>query len=72
MIEVFRIPISKNRLRSMPAAERNLLLLISHAVNQISVIDAKRGRTNAVRPPGFYKRLARTGGDFLRKYRRSC
>jgi len=38
MIEVFRVPISKAQLRSIPVDERNLLLLISHAVNQISVL----------------------------------
>jgi hypothetical protein len=38
MIEIFRIPISKNQLRVIPADERNLLLLVSHAVNQMSVL----------------------------------
>src|SRR5271169_6606310 len=38
MIEVFRIPISKDQLRAIPADERNLLLLASHAVNQMSVL----------------------------------
>lgn len=38
MIEVFRVPISKDRLRSIPVEERNLLLLASHAVNQLSVL----------------------------------
>lgn len=38
MIEVFRIPISKDQLRSIPTDERNLLLLASHAVNQMSVL----------------------------------
>jgi hypothetical protein len=38
MIEVFRIPISKDQLRTIPGDERNLLLLTSHAVNQISVL----------------------------------
>ena len=38
MIEVFRVPISKAQLRSIPVDERNLLLLISHAVNQMSVM----------------------------------
>jgi hypothetical protein len=38
MIEVFRIPVSKAQLRAIPANERNLLLLTSHAVNQISVL----------------------------------
>jgi len=38
MIEVFRIPISKDQLRAISADERNLLLLTSHAVNQISIL----------------------------------
>src|ERR1700730_673500 len=38
MIKVFRIPISKAQLRAIPADERNLLLLASHAVNQISIL----------------------------------
>jgi hypothetical protein len=38
MIEVFRIPLSKDQLRAIPAEERNLLLLTSHAVNQLSVL----------------------------------
>jgi len=38
MIEVFRVPISKEQLRAIPTAERNLLLLASHAVNQLSVL----------------------------------
>jgi len=38
MIEVFRIPISKDQLRAIPADERNLLLLASHGVNQLSVL----------------------------------
>ena len=38
MIEVFRVPISKEQLRAIPPAERNLLLLASHAVNQLSVL----------------------------------
>ena len=38
MIEVFRIPISKAKLRSMPSDDRHLLLLASHAVNQISIV----------------------------------
>jgi hypothetical protein len=36
MIEVFRIPVSEDQLRSIPSDERNLLLLVSHAVNQMS------------------------------------
>jgi hypothetical protein len=38
MIEVFRIPISKAQLRAIPSDERNLLLLVSHAVNQLSIL----------------------------------
>ena len=38
MVEVFRIPISKDQLRAIPADERNLLLLVSHAINQITVL----------------------------------
>src|SRR5271166_5503473 len=38
MIEVFRVPISKDRLRAIPVEERNLLLLASHAVNQLSIL----------------------------------
>ena len=38
MTEIFRVPISKDQLRSIPADERNLLLLTSHAVNQLSVM----------------------------------
>lgn len=38
MIEVFQVPISKAQLRAMPLEERHLLLLASHAVNQISVV----------------------------------
>jgi hypothetical protein len=38
MIEVFPIPITKAQLRVMPAQERHLLLLASHTVNQISVV----------------------------------
>jgi len=38
MIEIFRIPISKRQLQAIPADERNLLLLTSHAVNQLSVL----------------------------------
>jgi hypothetical protein len=38
MIEIFRIPISKDQLRAIPADERNLLLLASHAVNQLSIL----------------------------------
>jgi hypothetical protein len=38
MIEVFRVPVSKAQLRAIPTDERNLLLLTSHAVNQISIL----------------------------------
>src|ERR1700689_2701194 len=38
MIEIFRIPISKDQLRAIPADERNLLLLASHAVNQLTIL----------------------------------
>jgi hypothetical protein len=38
MIEIFRVPISEDHLRMMPAAERNLLLLAGRAVNQLSVL----------------------------------
>jgi hypothetical protein len=37
-IEVFRIPVTKEQLRAVPVDERNLLLLASHAVNQISIL----------------------------------
>jgi len=38
VIEVFRAPLSKDQLRALPADDRNLLLLASHAVNQITVL----------------------------------
>jgi hypothetical protein len=38
MIEIFRVPISKDQLRSIPSDERNLLLLASHAVNQLTIL----------------------------------
>jgi len=38
MIEVFRVPLSKSQLRAIPPEERNLLLLASHAVNQVSIL----------------------------------
>jgi hypothetical protein len=38
MNEIFRVPISKAQLRSIPQDERNQLLLTSHAVNQMSVL----------------------------------
>ncbi|MGE0236464.1 hypothetical protein [Methylocystis sp.] len=37
-IEIFRVPLSKDQLRSVPVDDRNLLLLASHAVNQLSVL----------------------------------
>lgn len=37
-IEIFRVPLSKDQLRAVPIDDRNLLLLASHAVNQISVL----------------------------------
>lgn len=37
-IEVFRVPLTKDQLRAIPSDERSLLLLASHAVNQISVL----------------------------------
>lgn len=38
MFEVWRIPVTKEQLRAIPDDERNLLLLASHAVNQLSVL----------------------------------
>jgi hypothetical protein len=38
MFEVFRIPVPKTSLRGIPAAERALLLLASHAVNQLTTL----------------------------------
>ena len=38
MIEIFRVSLSEDQLRAMPTEERNLLLLASHAVNQLSVL----------------------------------
>lgn len=38
MIEVFRIPVPKAKLAAMPPAERVLLLLITHAVNQLTTL----------------------------------
>jgi hypothetical protein len=38
MIEIYRIPVSKDQLRLIPRDERNLLLLASHGVNQLSVL----------------------------------
>ena len=37
-IEIFRVPLSKDQLRAIPVDDRNLLLLVSHAVNQMSVL----------------------------------
>jgi hypothetical protein len=37
MIQVYRVPISKKQLTSLPKDERALLLLMGHALNQISV-----------------------------------
>jgi hypothetical protein len=36
--KIYRIPVSKAQLRAIPTDERNLLLLSSHAVNQLSVM----------------------------------
>jgi hypothetical protein len=36
MIEVYKIPISKDKLRAMPADERALLILLGYAANQIN------------------------------------
>lgn len=38
MFEVFRIPVSKKDLQAIPTDDRNLLLLASYAVNQLSVL----------------------------------
>jgi hypothetical protein len=38
MDEVFKIPITKVQLRGIPTDARNLLLLASHAVNQLSIV----------------------------------
>ena len=37
-IEIFRLPISKSQLESVPSDERSLLLLSSYAINQINVL----------------------------------
>lgn len=37
-IEIFRLPISKSQLESVPSEERSLLLLSSYAINQINVL----------------------------------
>jgi hypothetical protein len=36
--EIFKIPITKTQLQAIPTDERNLLLLASHAVNQLSTV----------------------------------
>jgi hypothetical protein len=38
MNEIYKIPIAKNQLRAIPTDDRNLLLLASHAVNQLSTL----------------------------------
>jgi len=38
MNEIYKIPITKNQLRAIPIDDRNLLLLVSHAVNQLSTL----------------------------------
>ena len=38
MNEIYKIPITKNQLRAIPTDDRNLLLLASHAVNQLSTL----------------------------------
>jgi hypothetical protein len=38
MIQVYRIPIPKSRLRAMPKDERVLLLLLGYASNQLSML----------------------------------
>jgi hypothetical protein len=38
MIQVYRIPVPKERLRAMPKDERVLLLLLGHAANQLSTL----------------------------------
>src|ERR1700744_2869971 len=38
MIEVYRIPVPKDRLRAMPRDERVLLLLLGYAANQLSML----------------------------------
>jgi len=38
MIEVFRIPVPKAKLSAIPSAERTLLLLASHSVNQMTTL----------------------------------
>jgi hypothetical protein len=36
MIDVYKIPVSKEKLRAMPDGERALLLLLGYAANQLS------------------------------------
>src|SRR5579871_2095927 len=38
MIEVYRIPVPKDRLRAMPKEERVLFLLLGYAANQLSML----------------------------------
>jgi hypothetical protein len=38
MITVLRIPVSKDRLRAMPADERALLILLGYVANQINLL----------------------------------
>ena len=38
MIQVYRIPVPKERLRKMPKDERVLFLLLGYAANQLSML----------------------------------
>jgi hypothetical protein len=38
MNEIYRVPVLKAQLKAVPSDERNLLLLASHAINQLSVL----------------------------------
>jgi hypothetical protein len=38
MSEIYRVPVPKAQLKAIPPDERNLLLLASHAVKQLSVL----------------------------------
>ena len=38
MNEIYKIPVTKSQLRTIPTDDRNLLLLASHAVNQLSTL----------------------------------
>ena len=38
MIQVYRIPVPKERLRAMPKDERVLLLLLGYVANQVSML----------------------------------